>query len=68
MCEFEAQARRILAHCGLDWEPGVLDFHAAGGAVRTASVWQIREPVYRRSSGRWRNYQGRIGPLLEALK
>ena len=68
VADFEAQAHRILAHCGLDWEPGVLDFHAKGGAVRTASVWQIREPVYGRSSGRWRNYEGRIGPLLEALK
>lgn len=68
VADFEAQARRILDHCGLDWEPGVLDFHAAGGAVRTASVWQIREPVYGRSSGRWRHYEGRIGPLLEALK
>lgn len=66
--DFEAQARRILGHCGLDWEPGVLDFHAAEGAVRTASVWQIREPVYRRSSGRWKNYKGRIAPLIEALK
>lgn len=68
VADFEGQARCILDHCGLDWEPGVLDFHAVGGAVRTASVWQIREPIYRRSSGRWRNYQERIGPLLEALK
>lgn len=68
VADFEAQARRILDHCGLDWEPGVLDFHAAEGAVRTASVWQIRESVYRRSSGRWKNYEGRIGPLIEALK
>ena len=67
VADFETQARRIVDHCGLDWEPGVLDFHAAGGAVRTASVWQIREPVYGRSSGRWRNYEGRIGALLAAL-
>lgn len=67
VADFEAQARRVLDHCGLAWEPGVLDFHAASGAVRTASVWQVREPIYGRSSGRWRNYEGRIGKLIEAL-
>lgn len=67
VADFETETRRILDHCGLDWEPGVLDFHAAKGAVRTASVWQVRQPIYSRSSGRWRNYQDRIGDLLAAL-
>lgn len=57
----------VLAHCGLDWEDGVLDFHKAGGAVRTASVWQIRQPLYRRSSGRWRHYETRLDGLKAAL-
>jgi len=35
--------------------------------VRTASVWQIREPFYRKSSGRWRNYEGHLGGLKAAL-
>jgi tetratricopeptide (TPR) repeat protein len=65
--DLEAQSRRLVEYCGLDWEPQVLDFHAAGGAVRTASVWQIRQPIYRRSSGRWRNYENRIAGLVQAL-
>lgn len=65
--DFEVQARRILDHCGLPWEAGVSDFHAASGAVRTASVWQVREPIYQRSAGRWRNYEARIGKLIQAL-
>jgi len=58
---------RVLEFCGLDWEEGVLDFHKAGGAVRTASVWQIRQPLYRTSSGRWRNYEAHLGRLKAAL-
>lgn len=65
--DLEGQARRLLEYCRLDWEPQVLDFHSAGGSVRTASVWQIREPIYRRSSGRWRNYENLIERLTQAL-
>jgi len=61
------EIERILAFCGLDWQDQVLDFHKAGGAVRTASVWQIREPLYQRSSGRWKHYQTHLGGLNAAL-
>ncbi len=59
---------RILAFCGLEWDDACLDFHKAGGAVRTASVWQVREPLYQRSSGRWRAYERHLGPLRDALE
>lgn len=58
---------RLLAYCGLDWEAAVLDFHKAAAPVRTASVWQVREPLYRRSSGRWRNYERHLGAVKAAL-
>lgn len=58
---------RLLAWCGLDWEEGVLDFHKAAAPVRTASVWQVREPLYRRSSGRWRNYERHLDGVRAAL-
>jgi tetratricopeptide (TPR) repeat protein len=58
---------RLLGHCGLDWEEGVLDFHKAAAPVRTASVWQVREPLYRRSSGRWRNYERHLDGVRAAL-
>lgn len=58
---------RLLAFCGLDWEAGVLDFHKAAAPVRTASVWQVREPLYRRSSGRWRNYERHLDGVRAAL-
>lgn len=58
---------QILTHCGLNWEDSVLDFHKTGGAVRTASVWQIRQPLYQRSSGRWRHYEAHLAPLRAEL-
>jgi tetratricopeptide (TPR) repeat protein len=52
---------------GLDWNDACLAFHVAGGAVRTASSAQVRQPIFRTSLGRWRRYESRLGPLLEAL-
>ncbi|QTC91488.1 tetratricopeptide repeat-containing sulfotransferase family protein [Brevundimonas goettingensis] len=61
------EIERVLTYCGLDWQDQVMEFHKAGGAVRTASVWQIREPLYRKSSGRWRNYESHLGGLRGLL-
>jgi hypothetical protein len=67
VAEPEPVVRRILDFVGLKWEDGILDFHLADRAVKTASVWQVREPLYRRSSGRWRNYERHLASLREAL-
>ncbi len=63
----EAEARRILAFLELEWDASCLDFHKAGRAVKTASVNQIRQPVYKTSAGRWKKHEQHLGPLLEAL-
>ena len=55
----------LLGFLGLDWEDGLLGFHTDKEPVRTASVWQVRRPLYTGSSGRWRNYAGHLGPLAE---
>src|SRR6185295_2472708 len=47
----------LLDFLGLGWEDGLLDFHQVSGPVKTASVWQVRQPLHARSSGRWRNYR-----------
>lgn len=49
-------AQTLLASLDLDWDENCLAFHERRNAVRTASVWQVREPLYGTSSGRWRNY------------
>jgi len=66
--DFGAQARRIVAHCGLDWDDACSAFYRNERSVRTASVGQVHEPIYRRSVGRWRHYQKFLGPFIEALE
>lgn len=63
----EGQTRRLLAHCGLAWEDGCLDFHATQRPVWTASAAQVRRPINRRGVDRWRRYERHLGPLLAAL-
>lgn len=48
--------RRLLDFLGLDWHDGCLQFHQTQGLVKTASIWQVREELHARSSGRWQNY------------
>jgi hypothetical protein len=63
----ESTARAILDFVGLSWEEGCLEFHRSRRAVQTMSLWQVREPVYAKSVGRWRHYDRHLGPLREAL-
>ena len=53
----------LLAFLGLEWHEGCLDFQENQTRVRTASVTQVREPLYRKSSGRWRNYEQQLAAL-----
>jgi len=63
----ETEAKRIVAHCGLEWDDACLSFHKSKRAVRTASVVQVRQPIYGSSVGRWRPYEKDLQPLLRAL-
>ena len=65
--DLEGQARRMIAFCGLEWEPACLDFHRSGRRVQTASASQVRRPVYRGSIGAARAFEAHLAPLLEAL-
>ena len=67
VADVETQARQILAYCELPWDDRCLSFYETERPVRTASMTQVRQPIYQRSIGRWRVYQESIGPLLEAL-
>ena len=67
VAELEDQARRIIAHCGLAWNDACLAFHKTRRPVRTSSVAQVRQPIYRSSIGRWRPYREHLRPLLLEL-
>jgi tetratricopeptide (TPR) repeat protein len=63
----EVEARRIVDYCGLGWDERCLAFHRNERAVRTASLSQVRQPIYRSSLQRWRHYEKHLAPLIAAL-
>jgi tetratricopeptide (TPR) repeat protein len=63
----EAVSRRLVDFCGLEWDERCLRFHETQRPVWTASVLQVREPMYRRSVGRWKRYESHLQPFLAAL-
>ena len=65
--DLEGSVRRILDHCGLDFEPACLEFHKTERSVRTASSEQVRQPIYREALDSWRHYEPWLGSLREAL-
>lgn len=65
--DLEGQARRLIDFIGLDWDPACLNFYETERAVNTPSTWQVRQPIYASSVGRWRNYERHLGPLLAVL-
>jgi len=65
--DLDAEARRIVRHCGLDWDAACLAFHRTDRAVRTASAVQVRQPIYGEAVGRAAPYRGYLDALVEAL-
>jgi tetratricopeptide (TPR) repeat protein len=67
VADLEGQSRRMIKFLGLPWNPACLEFHRTPTTVQTASAWQVRQPLYQKSVGRWRNYEKHLGPLLNEL-
>ncbi|MGB6450966.1 MAG: sulfotransferase [Steroidobacteraceae bacterium] len=65
--DLEQQARRMVAHCGLEWDDACLTFHKTERPVRTLSHAQVRQPIYRTSVGRPRPPHELMRPLLETF-
>ena len=65
--DLETQARRLIAFCGLEWDPACLSFHENKAPVATASSVQVRQPLYSSSVGRWQRYRADIQPALDRL-
>ena len=63
----EPALRRLLPALGLDWHDDCLSPERRENTVKTASYWQVRQPLYRTASGRWRNYRHQLEPLRVAL-
>ncbi len=63
----EETARSLIAFCGLDWSPRCLQFHETVRPVRTASMSQVRQPLYQSSIARWQQFSTELAPLLQVL-
>jgi len=68
VCDLERQARRMVGHCGLQWDGACLAFYRTKRSVQTASAAQVRQPIYDSSVGRWRAYEDLLQPFLQALE
>jgi Flp pilus assembly protein TadD len=62
-----AMTRRLVEFCGLDWDDTCLHPERNDRLIKTASVWQARQPVYRTSVERWRRYEPWLGELRQLL-
>jgi hypothetical protein len=63
----DARSRELIAFCGLDWDDACLAPEQNERQVRTASVWQARQPVYKTPVERWRRYEPWLGELRELV-
>ena len=67
VADLEGVARKLVAWCGLEWEPRCLEFHRTKRPVKTASNVQVRQPVYGTSVGRWKHYEAALASLFAGL-
>ncbi len=62
----ETQSKRLIAAAGLDWEDECLNFHKKSGTVKTLSLHQVRQPIYKSSAAAWRRYETELKPFIDA--
>lgn len=67
VADLEGQARRLIAFLGAPWDDRCLNFHQQDRAVQTPSRWQVRQPIYSNSVGRWMRYREYLPDLETAF-
>ncbi len=67
VADVEGQAKKLIAQLGLEWNENCLNFYNVDRPVKTASVTQVRRPIYTTSTNRWRKYEKYLRPLLDEL-
>ena len=64
----EAQTKKLINFCNLEWDINCMTFFENKKAVKTASFAQVRNPIYKSSVKSWLNYEEDLKPLLETIK
>jgi len=67
VADTEKEAKRLIEFLGLPWDPKCVDFHKSERPVKTASVAQVRRPIYKTSVKRWKKYGDGLQPLVDAI-
>jgi tetratricopeptide (TPR) repeat protein len=67
VADTEKEAKRLIEFLGLPWDPKCVDFHKSERPVKTASVAQVRKPIYKTSVQRWKKYGPGLQPLVDAI-
>jgi hypothetical protein len=67
VADLRGEAERLVGFCEVAWDEACINFHRTARPVRTASVNQVRQPIYRTSLARWTSYEAHLQPLLAAL-
>jgi len=63
----EEESRKLIDYCGLEWQDACLDFYKTKRKVKTASAFQVRQPMSNKSVGLWKKYGEGLKPLLDNL-
>jgi tetratricopeptide (TPR) repeat protein len=64
----EEEIKTLITACELNWEESCLDFHQTDAVIKTASAYQVRQPIYDTSVGLWKEYEENISELLDVLE
>ena len=68
VADTEKEAKRLIDFLGLPWDDKCVDFHKSDRPVKTASVAQVRKPIYKTSVQRWKKYGEGLQPLVDAIE
>jgi len=68
VADTEKEAKRLIEFLGLPWNDKCVDFHKSDRPVKTASVAQVRRPIYKTSLKRWKKYGDGLQPLVAAIE
>ena len=68
VADTEKEAKRLIEFLGLKWNDKCLEFHKSDRPVKTASVAQVRKPIYKSSVKRWAKYGSGLQPLVDAIE
>jgi len=64
----ETQAQKLVNYCNLDWENKCLEFYKSERQVKTLSILQVRQPIYKSSVKAWQRYEQDLQPLFKAIE